>query len=99
MHAIVAHMKLPFFKIFSNLNIFAQIFKYFAPFCPFSEKPHACPYFLEETLNYANKLVECPFLELSRQINASEFFNSFLMSRVVKAPKVFKEFTTVNILI
>ena len=35
MHAIVAHMRLLFFKIFSNFVYFSQIFKYFAPFCPF----------------------------------------------------------------
>ena len=67
MLVIVAHMRLPFFEIFSNfvqfhpnfqifacpfskyfqiLYIFAQIFKYFALFCPFSEKSHACLYVL-----------------------------------------------------
>ena len=35
MHAIVAHMRLPFFKIIQILYIFAQIFKYFRPFLPF----------------------------------------------------------------
>ena len=42
---------LPFFKIFSILYIFAQIFKYFAFFCSlfalFLKKLHACPYSLE----------------------------------------------------
>ena len=43
-----------FSKYFQILHIFAQIFKYFALFClfltffcPFSEKLHACPYFVE----------------------------------------------------
>ena len=35
MHVVVACMGLPFFKIFLNAYIFAQIFKYFALFCPF----------------------------------------------------------------
>ena len=35
MHAIVAHMRLLFFKIFSDFVYFSQIFKCFAPFCPF----------------------------------------------------------------
>ena len=48
----------PFSKYFQILYIFSQIFKYFAflcpfltfflfLFCPFSEKSHVCPYFLE----------------------------------------------------
>ena len=48
LHAIIAHN--PFFKIFSDFVIFAQIFKYSALFCLFSEKLHACPYFLEKAL-------------------------------------------------
>ena len=48
---IVAHMSLPFFFLKKKiLYIFAQIFKYFALFGPFSEKSHACPYFLEKAL-------------------------------------------------
>ena len=37
MYAIVSRNHLPFFKIFSNFVIFAQIFK-ILPFFPFSEK-------------------------------------------------------------
>ena len=57
LYAIIAYNDLPFFKIFPNFIFFATIFKYFAffalfniflPFfCPFSEKSHVCPYFLE----------------------------------------------------
>ena len=42
-NAIVAHMRLPFFKIFSN---FCPNFQIFCPFLSFSEKLHACPYVL-----------------------------------------------------
>ena len=54
MCAIIARNHLPFFKIFSNFVHFCPNFQYFALFkhffaifCPFSEKSHACPYFLE----------------------------------------------------
>ena len=51
LRAIIAPNYLHFFEIFSNyfqiLYIFAQIFKYFVFFCPFSAKPHGCPSFLE----------------------------------------------------
>ena len=42
----------PFLKYFQILNIFAQIYKYFALFHPFSEKSHACSYFLEKALTF-----------------------------------------------
>ena len=54
-HAVI----FPFSKYFQILYTFAQIFKYFAVFYPFIiififfctfEKSHACPYFLEQTL-------------------------------------------------
>ena len=51
MLAIVAHMRLPFFKMFSNFVHFAQIFKYFVLFCPFSEKLHTCPYVLHHKVH------------------------------------------------
>ena len=35
MHAIVAHMRLRFFKVFSNFVHFCSIFRMFCPFCPF----------------------------------------------------------------
>ena len=51
MHVIVACMRLPFFKIFSNFVHFCPNFQMFWPFlplfCPFSEKSHTCPLFLE----------------------------------------------------
>ena len=48
MRAIVARMRLPFFKIFSNFAHFCRNFPIFCPFLAiFSEKSHACPYFLE----------------------------------------------------
>ena len=50
MHAIVAHMRLPFFKIFSNFVHLCPNFQVFCLFRPFSEKSHACPYFLEQAL-------------------------------------------------
>ena len=37
----------PFSKYFQILCIFAQIFKYLGLFCPFSEKSHACLFFLK----------------------------------------------------
>ena len=50
-HAIVERMRLPFFKIFSGFVYFCVSFQmfctFFALFGPFSEKLHACPYFLE----------------------------------------------------
>ena len=42
--AIIARNHLPFLKIFSN---FVHFCLYFQIFCPFSEKSHACSYFLE----------------------------------------------------
>ena len=51
MHVVVTCMRLPFFSIYFQISyIFAKIFKYFALFCPFSEKLHACPNFLEQGL-------------------------------------------------
>ena len=58
LRAIIAHNHLLFFKIFSNFVYFCPNFQIFCPFlpfleiflllfCPFSEKSHACPYFLE----------------------------------------------------
>ena len=35
MHAIVAHMRFPFFKVFSNFVHFCPNFQMFCPFCPF----------------------------------------------------------------
>ena len=43
MCAIVAHMRLPFFKIFSN---FVHLCQNVQIFCSFFEKSHACPYVL-----------------------------------------------------
>ena len=38
-------------KIFSNFLHFSPSFQIFCPcFCTFSEKSHACPYFVEQTL-------------------------------------------------
>ena len=45
--AIIARNHLPFFKIFSNFIYFSTNFQVF---CPFSEKSHACSYFLEQAL-------------------------------------------------
>ena len=42
MHVIVASMRLPFFKIFSNFVHFCRNFQIFCPFLPFSEKPCPC---------------------------------------------------------
>ena len=42
--AIIARNHLPFFKIFSDFIYFSTNFQIF---CPFSEKSHACSYFLE----------------------------------------------------
>ena len=66
MHAIVACMGLPFFKVFSNFVHFCPKFQIFCPFFPFftpffSEKSHAYPYFLEQALS----LVKCMTLMLS----------------------------------
>ena len=48
MHGIVTHMRLAFFKIFLNfVTQFCPNFQIFCPFCPFSVKSHACPFFLE----------------------------------------------------
>ena len=51
MHTIVARVRLPFFKIFSNFLHFCPSFQMICPFvpflCPFLQKSHACPYFLE----------------------------------------------------
>ena len=44
-HTIVARMRLPFLKNFSNLYIFAEIFKYFALFLAFFWKIARMPYF------------------------------------------------------
>ena len=63
MHAIVAPMRLPFFqnifKFRTFLPKFSNILPFFVLFCPFSEKLHACPYFLEQALG------ECRKIELS----------------------------------
>ena len=55
-----------FSKYFQILYIFAQIFKYFALFnifltffCLFSEKSHACPYFLEQALDVSHLCQFC----------------------------------------
>ena len=52
--AIITHNHLPFLKIFSNLVHFCPNFQIFCPFlsfltffCPFSEKSHTRPYFIE----------------------------------------------------
>ena len=54
MHPMVVRMRLPLIKIFSNFVHFGPNFQVFYPFslflCPFSEKLHACPYFLLEAL-------------------------------------------------
>ena len=51
MHAIVAHIRLSFFKMFSNFVHFCRNFQIFYPFLPFfSEKSCACPYFSEQVL-------------------------------------------------
>ena len=42
----VNEIKCPFSKDFQFLYIFAQIFKYFALFCPLSGTSHTCPYVL-----------------------------------------------------
>ena len=42
------------------LFIFAQVFKYFALYCPFSDKLHTCPYFLEQALYLIAILVPGP---------------------------------------
>ena len=59
MHGIVACMRLPFFKIFSNFVHFCPNFQIFWPFLPifclFSEKSHGCSYCLEQALA-GNKL-------------------------------------------
>ena len=51
LHMIIACNHLPLFKIFSNFIHFCPNFQIFSPFsrftCPFSEKSHPCPYFLE----------------------------------------------------
>ena len=47
MHATLARMRLPFFKIFSN---FVHFCPNFTIFCPFSEKSHLCPFFLQQAL-------------------------------------------------
>ena len=56
MCAILAHMRLPFFKIFSNVVHFCQNFQTFCPFFPLFLKNHmhvltfwnkACIYFIE----------------------------------------------------
>ena len=50
-HAIVAHIRLSFFKMFSNFQHFSRNFQIFCPFLPFfSEKSYACPYFSEQVL-------------------------------------------------
>ena len=48
MHRMTAHRRLFFFKKFSNFVHFCpNILPFLAFFCPFSEKLHACPFFLE----------------------------------------------------
>ena len=65
MQVIVAHMRLPFFKIFSNFVHFCPKFKIFCPFFTFSEKLHTRPYFLEQALY---KLFSCIWVAFSSQI-------------------------------
>ena len=54
MHAMVVHMKMSFFKIFSYFIGFYPNFQIFCPFLLFffavSEKLHTCPYYPEEAL-------------------------------------------------
>ena len=69
LRVIIARSHLPFFKIFSNFVHFCPNFQIFCPFltfffCPYSEKSHACPYFLEWALVEVYQ-----FKRLKNQIN------------------------------
>ena len=61
LRAIIARNHVPFFKIFSNFVHFGSNVQIFCPFLPFfffsfSEKSHACPYFLEQALTALGKI-------------------------------------------
>ena len=69
LRAVIARNHLSFFKIFSNFVYFCQNFQICCPFFPFfnmflpffrpfSEKLHACPYFLEQTL-FNQATIQC----------------------------------------
>ena len=77
MHAMVVHMKMSFFKIFSYFIGFYPNFQIFCPFLLFffffavSEKLHTCPYYPEEALatlgqNGLRCLMMCDYWDHSR---------------------------------
>ena len=64
MHAIITNIRPPFSKYFQILYIFAQIFKYFALFCLFSEKSHIGP---DSCSHDVTNVEVCGFIEYQKK--------------------------------
>ena len=89
MHAIVARMRMPFFKIFPNFVHFAQIFNYFALFWKIARMfllSRICPAFCFSC--FVDYFFGCSFCTIYCFCSSVQYFFPYLLDKFLENDKV-----------